>query len=35
MVLDKLHRCHIRDRTMRPLLMLFLPPGLDHGLHLP
>jgi hypothetical protein len=32
MVLDELHRCHIPDRAVRPFLIIFSPPGLNHDL---
>lgn len=30
MVLDEFYRCHIPNRAVRPLLILFPPPGLNH-----
>ncbi len=34
MVLDELHRCHIPDRAVRPLLMIIPPPSLNDDLGL-
>jgi len=35
MVVDELHRHHIRDRAGRSLFIVLSPPGLNHGLCFP